>query len=79
MLSLPHSHKTVIVLDRSPYFAQSCKESVDYDMQPKTKSQGFIPAAPISKTLWTANVEAMLEYIRIVYDIFPGKKLVSLQ
>jgi len=33
---------------------------------------------PITKTLWTCNVEAVLEYIRIVYDTFPSDKLLQI-
>jgi len=69
-MAYPIEHKTVFVLDRSPHFAKSCKESIEYDALSKVKTPGVIPAAPISKSLWTCNVETMVEYMRIVYDIF---------
>ncbi|GAB1610976.1 integrator complex subunit 13 [Argonauta hians] len=75
-MSFPNSHKTVIVLDRSPYFAQSSKQTIEYDVLSKSKSPGLIPAAPITKSLWTSCVESVIEFIRIVYDIFPTKKLI---
>ncbi|CAI9740402.1 Hypothetical predicted protein [Octopus vulgaris] len=75
-MSFPNSHKTVIVLDRSPYFAQSSKQTVEYDVLSKSKSPGLIPAAPITKSLWTSCVESVIEFIRIVYDIFPTQKLI---
>lgn len=71
------THKTVFVLDHSPAFQQSCNQSIEYDILAKGKTPGIIPAAPIFKTLWTCSVEAMMEYIRIVYDIFPTDKLIS--
>ncbi|XP_021342348.1 protein asunder homolog isoform X1 [Mizuhopecten yessoensis] len=75
-MSYPVDHKTVFVLDRSPLFASSCNQSIEYDVLSKTRTPGIIPAAPIMKSLWTCNVEVMAEYMRIVYDIFPSKKLI---
>ncbi|GFN84462.1 protein asunder homolog [Plakobranchus ocellatus] len=72
MSQFPVSHKTVFVLDRSPYFAQSCNEPIEYDFL--RKGSGIIPAAPITKSLWTCNVEALQEYLRIVMDIYPREK-----
>ena len=72
------THKTVFVLDHSPDFLMSCNQSTEYDIIAKGKTPGIIPAAPIYKTLWTCSVESMMEYIRIVYDIFPANKLVSI-
>lgn len=76
-MTYPIEHKTVFVLDRSPHFAKSCKESIEYDALSKVKAPGVIPAAPITKSLWTCNVETMVEYMRIVYDIFPGTRLIQ--
>ncbi|XP_073506370.1 integrator complex subunit 13 isoform X1 [Phyllobates terribilis] len=71
------SHKTVFVVDRCPYMAESCRQHVEFDMLTKNRTQGIIPLAPISKSLWTCAVEASMEYCRIMYDIFPFKKLVN--
>ena len=76
-MTFPHSHKTVIVLDRSPHFLELSKEMIEYDIFTKSRAPGIIPMAPIVKSLWTCNVEAVMEYCRIVYDIFPVKKLVT--
>jgi len=76
MKMFPITHKTVIVLDRCPYFLDSSQQPVEFDMLLKSKVAGVIPLAPISKSLWTCNVEAVLEYIRVVYDLFPSNKLV---
>ena len=34
---------------------------------------GFIPLAAINKSVWTCAVEAVAEYCRIVWDIFPNQ------
>lgn len=77
-MAYPIEHKTVFVLDKSPHFAKSCKESIEYDALSKVKAPGVIPSAPITKSLWTCNVETMVEYMRIVYDIFPTSRMVSI-
>ncbi|XP_021942425.1 integrator complex subunit 13 [Zootermopsis nevadensis] len=71
----PSNHKTVFVLDHTPYFGISCECLIEFDF---TKSRGpaFIPLAPISKSLWTCSVEAAIEYCRIVWDLFPQGKLI---
>ncbi|XP_024304823.1 integrator complex subunit 13 isoform X9 [Homo sapiens] len=69
------SHKTVFVVDHCPYMAESCRQHVEFDMLVKNRTQGIIPLAPISKSLWTCSVESSMEYCRIMYDIFPFKKL----
>ncbi|XP_052780061.1 integrator complex subunit 13-like isoform X2 [Mya arenaria] len=71
------THKTLFVLDHSPDFLKSCNQSTEYDLLAKGKTPGIIPAAPIYKSLWTCSVEAMMEYIRIVYDVFPLNNLIS--
>lgn len=76
-MAITVTHKTVFVLDHSPACQQSCNQSTEYDILAKGKTPGMIPAAPIFKTLWTCYVESMMEYIRIIYDIFPTDKLIS--
>lgn len=75
-MTFPHSHKTVLVLDKNPYFLESCKETLEFDVFSRRQATGIIPQAPISKTIWTCNVEAFAEYIRIVSDIYPTDKLI---
>ncbi|KAG8438568.1 hypothetical protein GDO86_004944 [Hymenochirus boettgeri] len=77
MKTFSESHKTVFVVDHCPYMAESCRQHVEFDMLTKNRAQGIIPLAPISKSLWTCAVEASMEYCRIMYDIFPFKKLVN--
>ncbi|XP_008109684.1 integrator complex subunit 13 isoform X1 [Anolis carolinensis] len=71
------SHKTAFVVDHCPYMAESCRQHVEFDMLIKNRTQGIIPLAPISRSLWTCSVESSMEYCRIMYDIFPFKKLVN--
>ncbi|CAB4057042.1 Trafficking protein particle complex subunit 2-like protein,Integrator complex subunit 13 [Lepeophtheirus salmonis] len=65
--------ETAFVLDHSPTFAVTCDE-VDFDFQ---KTRSYLPLPPISKSLWTSTVEAVMEYCRIVWDIFPQDKLLT--
>lgn len=71
------SHKTAFVVDHCPYMAESCRQQVEFDLLTKNRSQGVIPLAPVSKSLWTCAVECSMEYCRILYDIYPTKKLVN--
>ncbi|NP_001086192.1 integrator complex subunit 13 [Xenopus laevis] len=77
MKTFSESHKTVFVVDHCPYMSESCRQHVEFDMLTKNRTQGIIPLAPISKSLWTCAVEASMEYCRIMYDIFPFRKLVN--
>ncbi|XP_030005315.1 integrator complex subunit 13 isoform X1 [Sphaeramia orbicularis] len=71
------SHKTVFVVDHCPYMAESSRQQVECDVLTKSRAQGVIPLAPISKSLWTCAVECSMEYCRILYDIYPRDKLVN--
>lgn len=70
------SHKTVFVVDHCPYMSESSRQQIECDMLTKSRAQGMIPLAPVSKSLWTCAVECSMEYCRILYDIYPAKKLV---
>lgn len=71
----PRNHKTIFVLDHSPYFSVSSDYPIELDPADKSRGPGFIPIAPITKSLWTSTIEAVFEYCRIVWDIFPGNLL----
>ncbi|XP_044041416.1 integrator complex subunit 13 isoform X1 [Siniperca chuatsi] len=71
------SHKTVFVVDHCPYMAESSRQQVECDVLTKSRAQGVIPLAPVSKSLWTCAVECSMEYCRILYDIYPRDKLVN--
>uniref|UniRef100_A0A674DLF6 Integrator complex subunit 13 n=1 Tax=Salmo trutta TaxID=8032 RepID=A0A674DLF6_SALTR len=70
------SHKTAFVVDHCPYMAESSRQQVECDVLTKSRGQGMIPLAPVSKSLWTCAVECSMEYCRILYDVYPLKKLV---
>ncbi|XP_056640094.1 integrator complex subunit 13 isoform X2 [Diorhabda sublineata] len=71
----PANHKTTFVLDHTPYFGISCENPIEFEFL-KSRTPGFIPMNPISKSLWTSSVESAIEYCRIVWDLFPQGKLV---
>ncbi|XP_046750559.1 integrator complex subunit 13 [Diprion similis] len=71
----PNNHKTVFVLDHTPYFGISTDSPLEFDCL-KSRGQNLIPLAPICKSLWTTSVESSMEYCRIVWDLFPSGKLV---
>ncbi|XP_022921046.1 integrator complex subunit 13 [Onthophagus taurus] len=71
----PANHKTVFVLDHTPYFGISCESTIEFDFQKGRNT--FIPIQPIHKSLWTCSVESAIEYCRIVWDLFPSGKLVK--
>lgn len=75
MFGVPH--KTVFVVDHCPYMAESSRQQVECDVLTKSRAQGVIPLAPVSKSLWTCAVECSMEYCRILYDIYPKDKVVS--
>uniref|UniRef100_A0A336MX73 Protein asunder n=1 Tax=Culicoides sonorensis TaxID=179676 RepID=A0A336MX73_CULSO len=60
------NHKTVFVLDHSPYFGISAENILEL----------VATGPPISKSLWTCSVESSVEYCRIVWDLFPTGKLI---
>lgn len=62
------NHKTIFVLDHTPYFGIPCGVPVDLDLKKA--------AGPIQKSLWTISLESTVHYCRIVYDIFPTGKLI---
>ncbi|KAF3859595.1 hypothetical protein F7725_021994 [Dissostichus mawsoni] len=47
------------------------------DVLTKSRGQGVIPLAPVSKSLWTCAVECSMEYCRILYDVYPLHKLIN--
>ncbi|XP_053271159.1 integrator complex subunit 13 [Pleuronectes platessa] len=71
------AHKTVFVVDHCPYMAESSRQQVECDVLTKSRAQGVIPLAPVSKSLWTCAVECSMEYARILYDVYPTDKLIN--
>ncbi|CAH0563314.1 unnamed protein product [Brassicogethes aeneus] len=71
----PANHKTIFVLDHTPYFGISCENPIEFEFL-KSRTPGYIPMSPITKSLWTSSLESAIEYCRIVWDLFPSGKLV---
>ncbi|KAM3859148.1 integrator complex subunit 13 isoform 2-T2 [Diretmus argenteus] len=71
------AHKTAFVVDHCPYMSESSRQQVECDVLTKSRAQGVIPLAPVSKSLWTCAVECSMEYCRILYDVYPLNKLVN--
>lgn len=70
----PSNHKTIFVVDHTPYFglASNAQIKMDFTKRPP----GTIPPPPVFKSMWTCTIEAVLEYCRIVWDLFPEGKLI---
>jgi hypothetical protein len=65
---MDENNKTIFVLDHTPYFGISGEEPFFLDVR-NIK-------VPVKKSLWSASVEATIEYCRIVWDLFPSGKLI---
>lgn len=75
----PANHKTVFVLDHTPYFGISSETPLDFECLKQSRGpQNCVPLPPISKSLWTTSIETSMEYCRIVWDLFPSGKLVNM-
>ncbi|KAK7007289.1 hypothetical protein SK128_025646 [Halocaridina rubra] len=83
-MAFPTSHKTVFVMDHTLSSSSGVKLEMDTfsksrsssSSQPVSQPMNLIPLLPVSKSLWTCAVEAITEYCRIVWDIFPGSRLI---
>uniref|UniRef100_A0A2P2HVP6 Protein asunder n=1 Tax=Hirondellea gigas TaxID=1518452 RepID=A0A2P2HVP6_9CRUS len=83
---VPISQKTVLVLDHT--LSGSSGVQLDMDSFCKTRNSAaaagtahnphYIPLRAVTKTIWTCAVEAITEYCRIVWDIFPGSRYISI-
>ena len=64
--------KTVLVTAANSLSAASCGQSISFDLGlGKTKTAANTKL--ISKSLWTCCVEAIVEYCRVVFDLFPDQ------
>ncbi|XP_045124307.1 integrator complex subunit 13-like [Portunus trituberculatus] len=88
-MSFPTSHKTVFVMDHTLTASSGVKLEMDSFSKCRSGSSSnggagpvhlqpmnLIPLRPVTKSLWTCAVEAITEYCRIVWDIFPGSRLI---
>lgn len=70
-MAFPLNHKTVFVLDHSPFFSMAA-DVVQLDTIKLSQPLQYPKALPpVTKTMWTAATESMMEYCRVVWDIFP--------
>lgn len=70
----PANHKTTFVVDHTPYFGLASNAHIQMDFT-KRPANAAVPA-PVFKSMWTCSIEAVLEYCRIVWDLFPEGKLI---
>ncbi|XP_016990393.2 protein asunder [Drosophila rhopaloa] len=80
------NQKTIFVLDHTRYFSIASEEYISMDfLKGKPSVDGGGPGAAtnaggggggsqFSKSLWTCACESSIEYCRVVWDLFPGKK-----
>lgn len=71
----PANHKTIFVVDHTPYFGVASNAHIKMDFT-KRPSGAITAPGPIFKSMWTCSIEAVLEYCRIVWDLFPEGKLI---
>lgn len=76
--------KTVFVLDRSRYFTHiSSGHSIDGDNIKDAKKTAHLyanepPIESFNRSLWTCTVEAVVGYVRLVWDLFtPDQRCIS--
>jgi len=72
-------NKTVLILDHSSFFARP--SGVTFNVNIQNTDQHHEPNHDIQlgmKSLWTCVVECVLEYCRILFDIFEDDALVRL-
>ena len=72
--------KTVVVVAANSLMSASCGQSITFELTPSGKGgsgKGAGGPGPtkqhISKSLWTCCVEAVCDYCRIVFDLFPNQ------
>lgn len=76
--------KTVFILDRSRYFTHiSSGHSIDGDNLKDAKKTAHLYSnqptiEPFNRSLWTCTVEAVVGYVRLVWDLFtPDQRCIS--
>ncbi|KAL7642947.1 UNVERIFIED_CONTAM: hypothetical protein RMT77_006237 [Armadillidium vulgare] len=82
-MSFPTAHKTVFLLDHTLSSQSGVKFDLESLNKPKNSNHSqsqppvaHIPLLPVYKSVWTCGVEALTEYCRIVWDIFPSSRLI---
>ncbi|KAH8295121.1 hypothetical protein KR018_007547 [Drosophila ironensis] len=74
------NQKTIFVLDHTRYFSIASEDYISMDFlkgKPSVDAGGSASVGSgtqFSKSLWTCACESSIEYCRVVWDLFPGKK-----
>lgn len=72
-LTAPSSsnYRTIFLMDASAVFrSTACGRTFELDVPKKNQNHPLLP--PLSKSLYSCAVEALFEYCRIVWDLFPA-------
>ncbi len=67
--------KTVVIVCGNTLSATQSGESITIDV--KVNNRPTLGPQFIDKTLWTCCVEAVMEYCRIMFDLFPDEYQVN--
>lgn len=70
----PVNHKTTFVVDHTPYFGLASNAHIQMDFI--KRPSGVVQLPPVFKSMWTCSIESVVEYCRIVWDLFPEGKLI---
>lgn len=65
--------KTVIVLTANNLSSSSCGHSMTFELTQGGRAAKSSASKIISKTIWSCCVEGVLEYCRVVFDLFPDQ------
>ena len=68
--------ETCIVIDHAPPFLEDSGAKLELDINQKNKNLLSL-LSNINKSSWTCVVEGVIEYCRIIYDIFTSNYKVS--
>ena len=64
--------KTVVVVAANALSNVSCGQTIAFDVS-LGSAKSVANTKTISKSLWTCCVEAVTEYCRIIFDLFPDQ------
>ncbi len=65
--------KTVIVLAANSLSSCECGQGITFEVTGASRGSKSSASKTITKTIWSCSVEAVLEYCRIVFDLFPDQ------
>ncbi len=65
--------KTVIVLAANALSSSECGQGIAFEVTGAGRGSKSSASKIITKTIWSCCVESVLEYCRIVFDLFPDE------